>query len=104
MKNRSSVQVQKAFPMNIGRSPGSRSQQVSWYGQQYPKLGRAPLILVQEGVKVTADRYIREILKPMEEAANAHFGERKWTLQQDGAPTHTANITQEWCKAHFPGF
>ena len=52
------------------------------------KTWKSPLILVQEGVKVTADRYIREILKPMEEAANAHFGERKWTFQQDGVPAH----------------
>ena len=34
----------------------------------------------------------------MLESANDHFGDDTlWTFQQDGATTHTANITQNWC-------
>ena len=25
-------------------------------------------------------------------------------FMQDGAPPHTARVTQQWCKEHFPGF
>ena len=65
---------------------------------------KSPLIFVPQGVKVTADLYISDVLKPMTEAANAHFRHWKWTFQQDGAPAHTANVTQEWCSLHLPGF
>ena len=61
------------------------------------------LIFLPQGVKVTADLYISEVLKPMAEAANACFGNRKWTFQQDGAPAHTTKVTQDWCSAHSLG-
>uniref|UniRef100_A0A3P8VM51 Uncharacterized protein n=1 Tax=Cynoglossus semilaevis TaxID=244447 RepID=A0A3P8VM51_CYNSE len=31
------------------------------------------------------------------------FG-KQYIFTQDGAPTHTSNVTQTWCKQHFAGF
>ena len=65
---------------------------------------KIPLIFVPHGVKVAVDLNISEVLKLMAEAANAYFGNRKWTFQQDGAPANTANVTKDCCSAHLPGF
>ncbi len=32
------------------------------------------------------------------------FGQTKWVFQQDGAPAHTANVSQNWCKHNFDSF
>ena len=41
----------------------------------------------------------------MKDSASKHFGSNKlWIFQQDGAPAHTANITQAWCRDHLPRF
>ena len=31
------------------------------------------------------------------------FGEQ-YIFTQDGAPAHTSNVSQKWCKEHFQGF
>ncbi|KAG1667495.1 RWD domain-containing protein 4 [Nymphon striatum] len=31
------------------------------------------------------------------------FGDN-YVFTQDGAPSHTSNVTQQWCKSHFSGF
>ena len=69
------------------------------------KAWRSPLIFVEEKVNINAKAYIKKILQPMSASAKDHFGnERLWTFQQDGATTHTANITQNWCRDNLPRF
>lgn len=68
------------------------------------KTWKSPLFFIPMGVKVNAQLYINDILVPMANAAKQHFKERVWTFQQDGATSHTANITQTWCKKHLPQF
>jgi transposase len=65
---------------------------------------KSPLIFVPPGVKVTAKNYIEDVLIPMSVEAKKHFKNRPWTLQQDGATSHTANITQTWCRENLPRF
>lgn len=64
-----------------------------------------PLIFVEENVKVTAKYYKREILKKnLLPYANRVFENNPWVFQQDGAPSHTAKIVQQWLRANVPDF
>ena len=66
------------------------------------KSWRSPLIFVNQGAKINAKCYVDNILKPMLEYAKDHFGEDTvWTFQQDGATSHTANVTQNWWRSYF---
>jgi len=88
-----------------------------WAGFGYD--AKAPLIFVESGVKINTDVYRQEILEPVEEWAQDHYGVdeegywNEWTFQQDGAPSHTSTNpnpdrfevpTQTWLNDHFPNF
>lgn len=65
---------------------------------------KTPLIFIPEGVKVNQNVYLdmlRSQVKPWVESLE---WPSSYVLQQDGAPSHTANRVQAWCKANFDGF
>lgn len=67
--------------------------------------GKTPLVFVDAGLKINQEMYRRDILENvLLPWAKQHFGNDKWTFQQDSAPAHKARNTQEWCKSHFPDF
>lgn len=47
------------------------------------------------------DEILRNVLFP--EAQRLHLG-GDWTFMQDGAPAHTAKVTQDWCRTNLPNF
>ncbi|CAD5227603.1 unnamed protein product [Bursaphelenchus xylophilus] len=67
--------------------------------------GKTPLIFVEKGVKINAKVYQKDILEKVVLPWSAeHFGQRRWTFQQDSAPAHSSKSTQDWIRAHFPDF
>ncbi|EFO87874.1 hypothetical protein CRE_05599 [Caenorhabditis remanei] len=67
--------------------------------------GKSPLLFVDQGVKINKEVYISQILeKTLLPWAQTHFNGRHWLFQQDGAPAHTAKLSQQWCETHLPAF
>ena len=67
--------------------------------------GKSPLVFVPEGVKINKETYIETILEQtLKPWAKKTYGDKGWTFQQDGATSHTARVTQQWCEDNCPGF
>ena len=67
--------------------------------------GKLPLIFIEKGVKINAKYYVEEVMeKNVLPNTKKLYGEDYYCFQQDGAPSHTANITQAWCKENLTDF
>lgn len=74
-----------------------------WMGVSW--MGKTKLHFVPQGVKVRAQNYMQDILKPIVEPLNQSlFQNGHWTFQQDSAPAHQAKMVQKWLKAEIPDF
>ena len=66
-------------------------------------IGLTPLIFVSEGVKINSKTYQDLILEPVvKNLTHTMFSGESFLFQQDGAPAHTSNSTQDWLKANIP--
>ena len=65
---------------------------------------KSPLIFVDKNIKINSDLYISHILQPMSALMKKHFGNKKWTFQQDGASSHTSLKSQKWFSENVPRF
>ena len=68
------------------------------------KTWKSPRIFVKAGAKVNTNAYIDDILTPALREMKKHFKNKEFTFQQDGAPSHISNRTQEWCRDNFLRF
>lgn len=67
--------------------------------------GKFPLIFIEKGVKINANYYVEEVLKKnLKPNAEKLFQDDYYCFQQDGAPSHTANLTQAWCQENLVDF
>lgn len=68
--------------------------------------GCTPLVFLPMGrneVKINQQIYRDKVLRPgLIPWAKEKFGSEPWTFQQDSAPSHKANGTQNWLKSNVP--
>lgn len=87
---------------NIPRFQSADSVMV-WRG--ICKRGKLPLVFIEKGVKVNAIYYKTEVLeKVVKPYVQEMFGDDHYVFQQDGAPSHTANLVQDWCRENLTDF
>ncbi|KAI6661014.1 hypothetical protein LOD99_13737 [Oopsacas minuta] len=68
-------------------------------------VGRTPLIFIPPGVKINAKTYQELVLEPVVKGlSQTMFSGQQFVFQQDCAPAHTANTTQDWLKHNIPNF
>lgn len=64
-----------------------------------------PLVFIEEGVKINASVYQQKILRQnLLPQSRILFHNDPWVFQQDSAPSHKANTTQQWCRRNLPDF
>jgi inhibitor of nuclear factor kappa-B kinase subunit alpha len=69
------------------------------------KRGKLPLVFIEKGVKINAIYYKTEVLqKVVKPSVERMYGSDHYVFQQDGAPSHTANVVQNWCRANLSDF
>ncbi|KAI6652393.1 hypothetical protein LOD99_7407 [Oopsacas minuta] len=67
--------------------------------------GRTPLVFVPVGVKINSSTYQKLILKlVVKDLSKTMFNKEPFLFQQDGAPAHTSNISQNWLRENIPDF
>lgn len=71
-----------------------------WVG--LTKFGPTSVVRIPE--TLDSQKYIRTILPIAKRDGNSLFGSRDWIFQQDGATSHTSNVSQNWCKNNFKIF
>ncbi|KAI6646075.1 hypothetical protein LOD99_9523 [Oopsacas minuta] len=65
-------------------------------------VGRTSLVFVPAGVKIYVATLKELILQPIvKDLGEMMFENQPFILQQDGAPAHTANNTQDWLETIF---
>jgi hypothetical protein len=58
------------------------------------RMGKTDIVFVEPGAKVNSEYYCEHVLrKGLLPVIQAKCGRQNWTLQQDGAPSHTARNT-----------
>ena len=66
-------------------------------------VAKPPLVLIKEGINVNSQVYLKTLEEHVLPWVTASFP-NGYVFIQDGAPSHTANVTQQWCKSHLNGF
>ena len=66
--------------------------------------GKTSLVFVEEGVKINRWNYMEMLEEHLLPWASDLFGDEEWCFQQDSAPAHKANDTQDWLSEYCPDF
>ena len=65
---------------------------------------KCPPIFVPEGMKVNTEVYIKLLASKVVPWLKKNYPKGNYTFQQDGAPAHTSNRTQEWLATNMANF
>ena len=95
----------EAIPGNAGKVFRTQKPASVMVWAAVSERGKTPLVFVPQGIKINKERYIEDILKgALLPWCNSVYGDERWTFQQDGATSHTARITQQWCSENCPSW
>ncbi|CAF1229661.1 unnamed protein product [Rotaria sordida] len=70
---------------------------VTWYGLTRP-------YFFEKGERLNGQSYTDQLLPFYKKEGDRLFQQKKWGFQQDGASSHTDQISQNWCKENFEFF
>ena len=69
------------------------------------KKGKFPMVFIESGIRIDHPYYIHNVLESVVKVEGERmFPEGDWVFQQDSAPAHKANNTQNWCRTNLPEF
>ena len=95
----------EAIPGNAGKVFRTQKPASVMVWAAVSERGKTPLVFVPQGVKINKERYIEDILEgALLPWCNSVYGDEVWTFQQDGATSHTARVTQQWCRNNCPSW
>ena len=63
-----------------------------------------PPYFFPKGLKVNSEEYVKVLETVVKPWMDSVAGERHYVFQQDGAPAHSAKMTQDWLRARLPEF
>ena len=84
------IKKKRKFPIKV----------MVWLGACSAEL--TPLVILDK-TSVNHEVYIKEVLPVALKFGNKMLGDN-WIYQQDGATSHTHQLTQAWCARHLPSF
>jgi hypothetical protein len=92
------VPIQKMSPLLCTQN----FQPPSWsWGSSQARVTSCPPHFFEMGQRVNAKQYIEVLDTVVKPWMKTVAGECPYVFQQDGAPAHTAKLTQEWLKANL---
>lgn len=65
---------------------------------------KCPPIFIRNNEKVNSDMYISLLEKKVKPWLDKEYPDGAFIFQQDGAPCHTSQKTQEWCRSNLSNF
>ena len=65
---------------------------------------KSPMVFVEANTKINSDIYIEILKDKIYPWVLSIYGKELFVFQQDRAPSHTAQKTQEWLTINFSGF
>ena len=79
--------------------------QVMVYGLVASDGKKMPLVFMESGEKLNAKWYIELLKQHVKPWVEVNYGpDANYVFTQDGAPCHTANVTQDWLSSHLKNF
>ena len=82
-----------------------KNSPVWWYGLLIFQRRDHFCFFVSSGVKINKNVYIQEISRAaLIPWSYQQYPDGDWTFQQNESTSHTANVTQQWCRDHCPRF
>lgn len=99
-----SVSIHNISPEDRNIERYQNASAVMVWGAICPR-GKLKLVFIDRGVKINKEYYLNEVLiGTVHPEVKRLYGNDYYLFQQDGAPSHTANVVQRWCEENLCDF